>query len=614
MTAAIALVAAAAVAAGPGPTLASASPAPAHEAPPTDVAPVATTTAPTTSRSTPPTTPRSTPPTTVRTSTPPPSAGPTTTATSTSTTAPTTVAPRPTATTAPPRTAVVTTPSTTATVVANPPPATTTPPAPAPTGPAAPPQRNIQVRSDQMEQILATIRYQESRGLYGIGLNKGRASGAYQFITSTWNGYGGYPEAYLAPPHVQDERAAADVQMFLDRYDGDVSMVPVMWYYPAAASNHRLMDIVPVPQAGNVLTVREYQSRWLATFSSISGRPIAPRPAPADLSAFAGLAPELPDAHEGAFPASFPVIGPSRMAVPDCDAVEADPVAQDASDDLVVPGVVESDGPSRADVEAAGLCTEQAPAIVFGVKLQPVLAIADGTVTEVRDRPGSGEPISVTVTDPTGTSHVYAGFNDDNPGTDDAAAPPHLRLAGLARVGQVVRAGQLLGFMGDTDPLPIGVRADDIPTDDTVEIDPEAVAPHIRISLLDVDGTPLDAFGPVVDALFRQHCRVMIGHWSSVANGTGHEEVVVETTDDDRTVDSQWTITSTGEVLASGWASLVNAGPGCPHTPDTTYGPGEDGARKGPLRWLRSADLTTDLWVSLALRDDDTEVPAVVHR
>lgn len=33
------------------------------------------------------------------------------------------------------------------------------------------------------------------------------ASGKWQFLSSSWNGYGGYPEAYLAPESVQDDLA-----------------------------------------------------------------------------------------------------------------------------------------------------------------------------------------------------------------------------------------------------------------------------------------------------------------------------------------------------------------------------------------------------------------------
>ncbi len=484
--------------------------------------------------------------------------------------------------------------STTSTTTIPPRVTTTTAPLP-PTSAApapAPASQNIRVYPEEIGNILATIRYQESRGQYGIPPNKGNASGAYQFIASTWQNYGGYPHAFLAPPAVQDERAAKDVTRFLDAWNNDVSMIPVLWYYPAAARNPALMDIVPVPSAGNVLTIRQYQQRWLATFSTISGEPI-PTAASTMLQSLLslGLAPTPPVRDDDLPSIEFPVLGPATIAAPDCQGDEAgdDPAAEQ----------------SIADIEAAGLCTDAAPSIVFGVKLQPVRAAVDGIVTAVDDEPGSGRPISVTITEPNGRSYVYAGFNDDQPGTSDGNAPDHLRLTALAEVGATVWAGQIIGFMGDTDPIPVGVRGE-VPTDASVFLDPDAIAPHIRLSIHELDGTPIDAFGPVIDSLFRTGCGNGIGRWSVPPRTTTTDAVTIETTDNDTDIDSEWIITSTGQVQASGWAALISPGEPCDWTPESHYGPGAAGFDDTPSRWADGLGLSTDIWLQLALNGDDS--------
>ncbi|HRE01623.1 MAG TPA: M23 family metallopeptidase, partial [Ilumatobacteraceae bacterium] len=73
-----------------------------------------------------------------------------------------------------------------------------------------------------------------------------------------------------APPDIQDAKAAELVASILEQHHGDVAAVPVAWYIghvPATDANE--WDTIPHPDAGNTLTPREYQTRWLAKHAEL---------------------------------------------------------------------------------------------------------------------------------------------------------------------------------------------------------------------------------------------------------------------------------------------------------------------------------------------------------
>lgn len=138
-------------------------------------------------------------------------------------------------------------------------------------GDSPPPAFACGLHGGSIDTILGTIRHLESGGNYTARARGSTASGAYQFLDSTWSGYGGYAAAWQAPPAVQDAAAAEHVNGILAAHGGDVASVPLVWYIgyvPSPASPD--WDSVPYRSAGNVLTPREYQARWLAAYGEIA--------------------------------------------------------------------------------------------------------------------------------------------------------------------------------------------------------------------------------------------------------------------------------------------------------------------------------------------------------
>lgn len=123
-------------------------------------------------------------------------------------------------------------------------------------------------------QVLQTIKTRESGGDYRIRSDSSSASGAYQFIDSTWQSltqkYGvgtRYRRAYQAPPEVQDAVAAAYVDEILRQNNGDVSKVPVVWYTGNAQGKMSAKAL----KVNRGLTPQAYQKKWMKDYYRITG-------------------------------------------------------------------------------------------------------------------------------------------------------------------------------------------------------------------------------------------------------------------------------------------------------------------------------------------------------
>lgn len=112
-------------------------------------------------------------------------------------------------------------------------------PAPAlPNKPSAP----IQITPQHLGLFGDLIRKTESDGNYQAKNPHTSASGAYQYVNGTWNNFGGYPEARLAPKAVQDAKFNQDALQKLRKYNGDPFRMIADHMLPAQANKPWLWD------------------------------------------------------------------------------------------------------------------------------------------------------------------------------------------------------------------------------------------------------------------------------------------------------------------------------------------------------------------------------------
>ena len=325
-----------------------------------------------------------------------------------------------------------------------------------------------------MGAILQTIRTLESGGQYQAQAPGSSASGAYQFIDSTWANYGGYTRAVHAPPEVQDAKAIEAVTRILAANGNDVGAVPVVWYIghvPVGVEWNQ----VPFAGAGNVLTPRQYQAKWMTIYRTIA-------PTPTEVPPIQTVPDEAGDDPMQLMPdgdASMPVIVPGGCVG---GSIEALPGGWS----LPVPR-------GLLTLEAVRRRHHDYPAWDWGTPVgTPIYAIRAGTVTSVTNysnnwfdagclRGGSCAAcgIGVTITDSTGVRWTYChGSNLTVPGP-----------------GMAVEAGTQIMWSGNTGRstgphLHLGIR-----TPDGVRRCPQSLLESLYSNRLGIDTMLLGTVG-----------------------------------------------------------------------------------------------------------------------
>ena len=183
---------------------------------------------------------------------------------------------------------------------------------------------------------------------------------------------------------------------------------------------------------------------------------------------------------------------------------------------------------------------------LLGVRMQPLLAAVDGTVTRITYANIGTSGVGITVTGEDGWYYNYFHVNDDTPGTDDGAAGNEWEVPPMITVGSRVRAGQVIAYMGDSGNAEVSV-------------------PHLHFEIRQPDRTPVNPYPSLVAASERQTCS---GYDSGLA--LSEEASLLSPTVAISSIDrrGRWLIDATGQVSAEGSAALITriAGLRCPPT------------------------------------------------
>lgn len=180
---------------------------------------------------------------------------------------------------------------------------------------------------------------------------------------------------------------------------------------------------------------------------------------------------------------------PSTTAPEDPDVIDPDPLPPDPEppvEDFIVgqrrpPAIVFPLAGDHSFIDTFGAPRDggsrrHAGIDIFAEKRVPVLAVADGVVEAIDEKPKAGQYVIVRHDD--GWRSKYLHLNNDTPGTEDGLAVGYEPAIG---VGSRVLAGTVIGYVGNSGNA-------------------ETTAPHLHFSLHQPDRLPVNPYRALVAA------------------------------------------------------------------------------------------------------------------
>jgi len=134
------------------------------------------------------------------------------------------------------------------------------------------------------------------------------------------------------------------------------------------------------------------------------------------------------------------------------------------------------------------------------VRMTPLLAVRQGTVTAIRHSNLGAEGNMVILTDSRGWKYLYIHLNNDSPGTTDDSNEMQYAFGPGITVGAEVQAGDVIGYAGDSG---------------------NATGPHLHFAMVDPSGQYVNPFPALVRAAAGPGAVAVMGASETALANTG---------------------------------------------------------------------------------------------